>query len=191
MLSPVSRCASRTSRLLGTKMRSRPALSGYRTWPAGVLSRLMYVASRASFPIPGRSSSGLFLDRSWTFSNGQKEPRGTEVLMLKGILPVAAILIAAVPVWPASYYTVRLDDPKAVYLTADAFGVRGDGVADDTDAIQKAVDKAVESASQGIVFVPEGRYRLSKAVTVWASVRVIGYGLTRPVFVLGDNTPGY
>jgi sugar lactone lactonase YvrE len=111
--------------------------------------------------------------------------------MLKGILPVAAILIAAVPVWPASYYTVRLDDPKAVYLTADAFGVRGDGVADDTDAIQKAVDKAVESASQGIVFVPEGRYRLSKTVNVWASVRLIGYGAKRPVFVLGANTPGY
>ena len=111
--------------------------------------------------------------------------------MLKRILPVAAILIAAIPVWPASYYTVRLDDPKAVYLTTDAFGVHGDGVADDTDAIQKAIDRAVESASQGIVFVPEGRYRLSKTVIVWASVRLIGYGAKRPVFVLGHNTPGY
>jgi sugar lactone lactonase YvrE len=111
--------------------------------------------------------------------------------MLKRILAVAAILIAAIPVWPASYYTVRLDDPKAVYLTADAIGVHGDGVADDTGAIQKAVDKALESASQGIVFVPEGRYRLSRTVNVWASVRLIGYGAKRPVFVLGDNTPGY
>jgi hypothetical protein len=111
--------------------------------------------------------------------------------MLKRILPVAGILMAAVPAWPASYYTVRLDDPKAVYLTADAFGVRGDGVADDTDAIQKAVDKALESASQGIVFVPEGRYRLSRTVNVWASVRLIGYGAKRPVFVLGAGTPGY
>jgi sugar lactone lactonase YvrE len=111
--------------------------------------------------------------------------------MLKRILPIAAILIAVVPLWPASYYTVRLDDPKAVYLTADVFGAHGDGVADDTNAIQKAVDKAVESASQGIVFVPEGRYRLSKTVNVWASARLIGYGAKRPVFVLGDNTPGY
>lgn len=111
--------------------------------------------------------------------------------MLKRIPPVAVILIAAIPVWAASYYTVRLDDPKAVYLTTDAFGVHGDGVADDTDAIQKAIDRAVESASQGIVFVPEGRYRLSKTVIVWASVRLIGYGAKRPVFVLGDNTTGY
>ena len=111
--------------------------------------------------------------------------------MFKRAFPLLGILMAAAPVWAASYYTVRLDDPKAVYLTAENFGVRGDGVADDTAAIQKAIDKAVESASQGIVFLPEGRYRIGKTITVWASVRLIGYGQHRPTFVLGVNTPGY
>ena len=86
-------------------------------------------------------------------------------------------------------YTIRLNDPKAVYL--DAFGARGDGVADDSDAIQKAIDKVQETVSQGIVFVPEGRYRLTKTIYVWPSIRLIGYGAKRPVFVLADNTPGY
>jgi hypothetical protein len=85
----------------------------------------------------------------------------------------------------------RLDDPKAVYLEAPAFEVRGDGVADDSAAIQKAIDQASGKLLEGIVFVPSGRYRLTRTLYVWAGVRIYGYGPTRPIFVLGDNTPGY
>src|SRR5665811_836846 len=106
--------------------------------------------------------------------------------MLRRSALFLGIILAAVPAWTASYYTVRLDDPKAVYLTRDNFPVHGDGVADDTEAIQQAIDKA-----QAIVFVPEGRYRITSTLTVWAGIRVIGYGANRPVFVLGENTPGY
>ena len=111
--------------------------------------------------------------------------------MLKRIVPFLAALAAAAPLWAASYYTVRLDDPKAVYLTRDDFAVHGDGLADDTDALQQAIDKVQETTSQGIVFVPEGRYRLTKTIYIWPGIRVIGYGSTRPVLVLGENTPGY
>jgi sugar lactone lactonase YvrE len=110
-------------------------------------------------------------------------------MLLNHVLPLACILIPAIPAWTASYYTVRLDDSKAVYL--DAFGARGDGVADDSDAIQRAIGKAQETVSQGIVFVPEGRYRLAKTIYVWPSIRLIGYGARRPVFVLAPNSPGY
>ena len=48
-----------------------------------------------------------------------------------------------------------------------------------------------ETVGQGIVFVPPGRYRLTKTVYVWPSIRLIGYGAKRPVFVLAANTPGY
>jgi sugar lactone lactonase YvrE len=99
-----------------------------------------------------------------------------------------ALLAAAIPAAAGSYYTVRLDDPKAVYLTKEKFAVHADGVADDTEAIQKAIDQL---QGEGIVFVPEGRYRLTKALTVWPAVRLIGYGTARPVFVLRENTPGY
>jgi hypothetical protein len=99
---------------------------------------------------------------------------------------ILAALFLAVPSRPASYYTQRLDDPKAVYLSAT-----GDGVADDTDAIQKAIDKVQETTRHGIVFVPEGRYRITRTVNVWPAVRLIGYGANRPAFVLGKATPGY
>lgn len=108
-------------------------------------------------------------------------------------LPLAAVAVAATLAAAAahaqSYYPVRLDDPKAVYL--DAFGAKGDGVADDADAIQRAIDKVQETVVQGIVFVPPGRYRLSKTIHVWPSIRLMGYGPQRPVFLLAPNSPGY
>ncbi len=109
--------------------------------------------------------------------------------MWKQIIPVTCFLLAAAPTWAASYYTTRLSDTKAVYL--DTFGARGDGVTDDSDAIQKAIDRVQETVSQGIVFVPEGRYRLTKTIYVWPSIRLIGYGQKRPVFLLAAHTPGY
>ncbi|HEX4067305.1 MAG TPA: glycosyl hydrolase family 28-related protein [Acidobacteriaceae bacterium] len=85
-----------------------------------------------------------------------------------------------------SVYPLRPDDAHAVYLQAKA-----DGVADDSDALQAAINQAQETVHHGIVFVPEGRYRLTRTVYVWAGIRLIGYGAHRPVFVLGANTPGF
>jgi hypothetical protein len=94
-------------------------------------------------------------------------------------------------VFAASVFTSRIDDPAAVYLTPQDFGVRADGTADDSAGIQAAIDKAAASPNGGIVFVPAGRYRLTRTIYVWRAVRVIGYGPRRPVFVLADDTPGF
>lgn len=112
---------------------------------------------------------------------------------MKRRLPLPVILALAVssPVFAASVFTARPDDPGAVYLTAQDFGVRGDGTTDDSAAVQAAIDKAGASFNGGIVFVPSGRYRLTRTIYVWRGVRVMGYGVTRPAFVLADNTPGY
>ncbi|HEV2446869.1 MAG TPA: glycosyl hydrolase family 28-related protein, partial [Candidatus Sulfopaludibacter sp.] len=101
------------------------------------------------------------------------------------------LLMAAATAPAASYYTVRLDDPKAVYLTRESSPVRADGLADDTAAIQQAIDHLQATAGEGIVFVPDGRYRLTRTVNVWPAIRLIGYGAGRPTFVLGESTPGY
>ena len=93
----------------------------------------------------------------------------------------------AFPSGAASFYPTRLDDPKAVYLTQDQFPVRGDGAADDSAAIQAAIDRVQETTGEGILFVPEGRYRITRTIYVWPGVRVIGYGEKRPVFVLADK----
>ncbi len=107
------------------------------------------------------------------------------------ILPLALALAWAAPAFAASVFTTRIDDPAAVYLTPRDFGVKGDGRADDSAGIQAAIDKAAATFNGGIVFVPPGRFRLTRTIYVWRGVRVIGYGATRPVLVLADNAAGY
>src|ERR1700733_15272988 len=104
---------------------------------------------------------------------------------------LAATIFLTVPLFASSYYPARLDDAKAVYLTPDHFSVKGDGIADDSAALQQAVDKVQEKTNQGIVFVPPGRYRLTKTIYVWPGIRLIGFGPARPVLLIGPNTPGF
>lgn len=95
------------------------------------------------------------------------------------------------PLSGVSYYPARPDDPKAVYLTPDRFPIRGDGQADDSEALQQAIDRVQATTGEGILFVPEGRYRVTRTIYVWPGIRVIGYGEKRPVFLLAANTPGF
>jgi len=46
-------------------------------------------------------------------------------------------------------------------------GAKADGRANDSAAIQAAIDKAAGDAHEGIVFVPSGRYLLTRTVYVW------------------------
>src|SRR6266852_599661 len=103
---------------------------------------------------------------------------------------VATLLLSSF-LFASSYYPARIDDAKAIYLTNKSFPVQGDGVADDSDAIQQAINKVQETTNQGILFVPAGRYRLTKTIYIWPGIRLIGFGTTRPVFLLGANTPGF
>ena len=114
--------------------------------------------------------------------------------MKRGLILVAVsivgVVFAALGARGQSFYTSRPPEPRAVYLTKADFPVHGDGVGDDAEALQQALDQAVNSTAK-ILFVPEGTYRLGKRINVWSGTRVIGYGAARPVFLLGENTPGF
>jgi hypothetical protein len=110
---------------------------------------------------------------------------------MKKSLLLVALLSLCVAARASSVYATRSDDAKAVYLDAPEFGAHADGTADDSAAIQAAIDKAAGHGREGLVFVGTGQYRLTRTVYLWPGVRLIGYGATRPVFVLGANTPGF
>ena len=103
---------------------------------------------------------------------------------------MAATLVAVPGAATAqSVFTTRPDDPQAIHVTPEAFGVRGDDDADDSAGLQAALDQAAAAPAGGIVFVPSGRYSVTRTLIVWRAVRVIGYGATRPVFVLPAGRP--
>lgn len=108
---------------------------------------------------------------------------------LAWLLPLA--MSAVLSTAAQSVFTARPDDPHAAYLQPGSFGAIADGQADDTAAIQAAIDHVQETTGQGIVFVAEGRYRITHTVYLWSGIRLIGYGAKRPVFLLAANTPGY
>ena len=111
--------------------------------------------------------------------------------LLRTALVLPMLLTLPVILRGQSAYPVRLDDPEAVYLGSARFPVHGDGAGDDSAVLQAAIDAVETEHVQGIVFVPEGRYRITRTIYVWPGVRIIGYGAHRPVFVLADHTPGY
>lgn len=86
-----------------------------------------------------------------------------------------------------SFYTGKIEDESAIYFDADHFNISSDGIVDVSDELQKAVNMVVEEYGYGIVFVPEGKYLLSKTIYIPKAVRIIGYGEKRPEFILKDN----
>src|SRR5580700_4293674 len=106
-------------------------------------------------------------------------------------LLAAAMWLSVFPLFASTYYPARLDDPKAIYLTPDTFPVKGDGIADDSAALQEAINTAQEKTNQGILCGRAGRYRLTKTIYIWPGIRLIGFGATRPTFLLGANTTGF
>ena len=100
-------------------------------------------------------------------------------------LVFAAAPVAAMPSRGSVYLTAP-NDPLAVTVR----GV-GDGKADDTAAIQAAIDTAAKSGAGGIVWLPAGHYRITRSLLIPPAVRLFGVGATRPVLMLADHTPGF
>ncbi len=60
------------------------------------------------------------------------------------------------------------ESPAAVNVKDPPYGAVGDGKADDTDAIQKAIDE------REIVFLPKGTYAVSKTLRLRSNTKLIG-----------------
>jgi hypothetical protein len=91
----------------------------------------------------------------------------------------------------ASVYTQRPDDPEAYYFTHENFNIRADGKMDVSEALQLAINQVKTEKNFGILFIPEGKYRISKTIYIPPAIRLIGYGKNRPEIILGKSTPGY
>ena len=91
----------------------------------------------------------------------------------------------------SSVYTQKPADPEAIYFTPENFNIKADGKTDVTEALQEAINQVKTRYNFGIVFLPEGTYKISKTIYIPQAVRLIGYGAKRPLIVLGKNSPGF
>src|SRR4051812_25257365 len=110
--------------------------------------------------------------------------------MARGTCTALIALFMSVSANAKSFYLLKPDDPNAVVLNKSAFPeLHADGIGDDTEVLQQAIDQA--GTSSLVLLIPEGRYRISRTIGVPPSTRLIGFGNNRPTFVLGARTAGY
>ena len=90
----------------------------------------------------------------------------------------------------------RLDARDENLLSRDVnavdFGIVGDGIADDTEALQAASDHAASLGLDKVLFIPKGRYRTTKTVSfknsLIADQAEIRYEGTGVAVVVGDES---
>jgi len=104
---------------------------------------------------------------------------------VKKILLFLFVLFLCPAAFAASVITTRPDDSQAIYFDEPT------ATADSSSALQAAIDKAASAGREGIVFIPAGRYAVTRTIYLWPGIRLIGYGTGRPVFVLPHDTPGF
>lgn len=68
------------------------------------------------------------------------------------------------------------------------YGALGNGVADDTTAIQSAVDN-VNSLGGGTVYLPQGDYVVTAPISIYSNIRFIGAGGTSTKITKTTSTP--
>ena len=108
------------------------------------------------------------------------------ILTILLLLPFSSKAIGA----GESFFKQKPADPEAVYFIPEDYGVTGKN-ADVSDALQQVLNQLKTEKNFGIVFIPEGTYRISKTIYIPQAIRLIGYGAKRPEIILTKNSPGY
>jgi hypothetical protein len=78
-----------------------------------------------------------------------------------------AIALATIPTRDPAGQKLRAA-PERQMLSATAFGVKGDGLADDTAALQAALDAAFRPDGGGFLVIPPGTYRVTRTLNIVA-----------------------
>jgi hypothetical protein len=111
-------------------------------------------------------------------------------LLLFGLLLVV-VSMQGQTVIPKSIYETKPEDPEAYYFIPENYNLKIGDKSDVSDALQRAINQVKTEKNYGVLFIPEGKYRISKTIYIPPAIRLIGYGKNRPEFILSKNSPGY
>lgn len=147
------------------------------------------------FPLLKAGKAQRLSERTWQtmpafgYSQDRKENGVGRALVLPALTAVFAIVVAA-----GRSERVSSEAPLQIDVRQDlvAMGIHptnalGDGQANDTDAIQAAIQYAAQHGG-GRVFVPPGVYRVEN-LTVVPGAHVMGAGVEQTVFRAWDTSP--
>jgi len=93
-------------------------------------------------------------------------------------IPLSSEPIALMP-------AIHVLPPSSAWVNVRTLGVKGDGVSDDTAAIQQAID------THGVLYFPGGHYVVRNTLTLRPDTVLIGLHPTLTQIDLLDETPGY
>lgn len=104
---------------------------------------------------------------------------------IAGNTDIDEVIDARRPEGGEAYPTLRkrLDDEHEevtaqlahIAINVKKFGAKGDGVTDDTESIQNAIDHVLNNGG-GTVFIPNGRYRIAGYIEYGSNMRLLGSG---------------
>ena len=117
--------------------------------------------------------------------------------MRTALLLLCCLAAAATGLNCSAYFYEALPH-GANFRNVRAFGARGDGVTDDTRAIQSAFDYQQRgcdgcnvTASAFLVYLPAGVYVISDTLVMWGASQLIGNALCPPTLLLLPAAPGF
>jgi hypothetical protein len=120
--------------------------------------------------------SGLHVGAEVKFTTSQQQGAGA----------VDASQVSYTPPFTGSE-TTNVEAKLAQYVSVKDFGAVGDGVTDDTTAIQDAIDE-VSANGGGLLYAPEGTYICSAALTLKDTVQLYGDGPKSSIFEFTSAT---
>ena len=98
---------------------------------------------------------------------------------------VDASIVSYEPPYTGSVGT-NVEAKLAQYVSVKDFGAVGDGVADDTAAIQDAID-AMNTANGGAIYIPAGEYLITDYITLYSDVTLFGEGKASKIHLVNSS----
>lgn len=96
------------------------------------------------------------------------------------------------PVQSTHWYATTRHGPA--FRNVRDFGAQGDGVTDDTAALQAAIDHErgrQDEKKPAIVYLPAGTYKVTDTLILWKWTHLIGEATSPPTLVLAAHAPGF
>lgn len=97
---------------------------------------------------------------------------------------VIKTLVAGIGAPAAAYASAppvrQITNQDDIYVTHH--GAQGDGIADDTNAFEQAIQAAAEQGRK--LRIPPGRYRITRTLTIRRGIRIEGDGVERSILVV-------